>query len=57
VNRAGADDDEEAVLGVGVMNAGDAFFAAEEDSLLGGFGLGDFVLEEVGGGERVVTAD
>jgi hypothetical protein len=57
VNRAGTDDDEQTTLGVGVVDDGDAFFAAGEDGAFGLGGLGDFVLEEVRWGEGVVAAD
>lgn len=44
MDRARADNDEEAMIGVGVLHAGDAFFAALEDSFLGGGCLCDFML-------------
>lgn len=44
VDGARADDNEEAMIGVCVLHAGDALFAALEDSFLGGCGLCDFML-------------
>jgi hypothetical protein len=44
VDRARADDDEEAMIRVRILHAGYAFFAALEDSFLGGGCLCDFML-------------
>ena len=57
MDGAGADDDEEAVVGVGVLDYGNAFFTRLKHGLLRGGRLGDFVLQEIGRGERVVATD
>lgn len=57
VDGAGPDDDEEALVGIGACYDCDGLIAAGEDGLFRGGGLGDFVLEEIGCDERVVTAD
>jgi hypothetical protein len=57
VDGAGADDNEEAVRRVRVLDYGCGGVAGVEDGGLGGRGLRDLVLEEVRGGERVVATD
>lgn len=55
MDGAWPDYDEETAVGVRVVYYAGAFVAAGEDGLAGGGGLGDFVLEEVGGGYGVVA--
>lgn len=57
MDAAGADDDEEAAGGVAALDDGDGFVAAGYDGAFGGVCLGDFELEEVGGGEGVEAFD
>jgi hypothetical protein len=57
VDGAGADDDEEAVRRIRVLDYGCGSVAGVEDGGLGDRGLRDLVLEEVGGGEGVVATD
>jgi hypothetical protein len=57
VDGAWADDDEQALLLVGAIDDGDGLVAALEHCLLGLGGLGDLVLEQIGGSQRVVAAD
>lgn len=57
MDGAGADDDEEAVRRIRVLDYGCGSVAGVEDGGLGDRGLRDLVLEEVGGGEGVVATD
>ena len=57
MNRAGTDDDEEAMQGVFPLDYGDGGVPSFDDGLFGSRCLGDFMLEEVGRGERVVAPD
>lgn len=57
VDGARADDDEEAVQGVIVLDYVDGFVTRFQHGLFGGGGLEDFVLQEVRRCERVIAAD
>lgn len=57
VDGAGTYNDEKTAVGVGVLHDMGTFVAAFEDCLFRGLGLGNLVLEEVGGCERVVAAN
>ena len=57
MDRAGTDDDEKATLGVEILNYTFSFVAGGKNSGLGLCGLKDFVLKEIGRGERVVASD
>jgi hypothetical protein len=57
MNRAGTDDDEEAVQGILALDYGGGGVSSFDDGFSGISCLGDLMLEEVGRGERVVTTD
>lgn len=57
VDRAGPDDNEESVFGVGAGHNGHGFVAALEDSVLRLGRLRNLMLEEVGRSQGVVAAD
>lgn len=58
VDGAGSDDDEETVfVGVCALNDGNGFLTALHDRLARGFCQCDLMLQKVGGGQRVVSAD
>lgn len=57
VDRARADDDEQAALGIGAVDDGHSLFARLDDGLLGFGGLRDLVLQQIGGRQRVVALD
>lgn len=50
-------DDKQSVLLVGAINNGYSLITTLQDGFLGLGGLGDLVLKEVGGSQRVVTAN
>ncbi|KAI6761779.1 hypothetical protein HG531_002332 [Fusarium graminearum] len=57
VDGTWANDNEQSVLLVGAIDNSDSFIASFEDRLFRFGGLGDFVLEQVWGSQRVVTTD
>lgn len=57
MDAAGADDDEQSVAGILGGEDIDSLVAAIQDGGFRGGGLGEFVLEEVGGYERVYAFD
>jgi hypothetical protein len=57
VNGAWSNYDEEAMEWIRVLDDGDSGVSGSDDCGLGVWGLGNFVLEEVGGCERVIASD
>lgn len=57
VDRAGADDDEQAAVGIGAVDDGHGLLARLDDGLFRFGGLRDLVLQQIGGRQRVVALD
>jgi hypothetical protein len=55
VDGARSNDDEKSVLGVSAIDDFNRLDASREDCGFGEDGLGDFVLEQIWGGERIVA--
>lgn len=57
VDRAGADDDEEASVFICACDNCDGFIAPLENSRFGFCGLGNFVLQKIRRGQRVIASN
>lgn len=57
VYRTWSNDYEETVVGICAGDDCDRLIPALDDGFLGFCGLGDFVLEEIGGSQGIVTSD